>query len=147
MFYPLLPIGSKAPEFSMLDQEGRTVCLQDFIGKKGLVLVFYPADNTMVCTQQLCEFRDSYEGLSQKGIEVLGVNPGDWESHHQFAQKHAFPFPILYDYHARCAKRYGAIWIPGFLNRRTVYGINIEGKICFAKRGKPSVQEVLKVFL
>lgn len=145
MFH-LLPLQSTAPDFHLLSHTGESVSLEDFRGKQNVALIFYPADNTFICTKQLCELRDAYETLLTKNIQPLALNPGDWEQHKQFAESQRFSFPLLFDLHAKVAKAYGAIWIPKLLVRRTVYGIDTTGKICFAKRGKPSVEEIMQAF-
>jgi thioredoxin-dependent peroxiredoxin len=143
-FNTLLTLGSEAPLFSLIDQQGETVYLEKFRGQKQVVLVFYPADFTPVCTQQLCMFRDSYESLSLNNIAVLGINPGEWTQHQKFAEQHQLPFPLLYDPRGKVAKLYNASIIPGILIQRCVYGIDLNGKIVFAKKGNPSAQSVFQ---
>ncbi|MGE0199479.1 MAG: peroxiredoxin [Candidatus Melainabacteria bacterium] len=153
LFQTLLPVGAPAPDFHMLDQTGRTVHLADHLGEaarargcNGVVLVFYPADFTPVCTGQLCEFRDHWQRLQSAGLAVFGVNPFDYETHQRFAEKHGFPFPLLFDPKGRFARRYQVDIIRGFVHRRAVYGIGTDGRICFAQPGKPSVATVLAAF-
>lgn len=134
-----LPVGSDAPPFILPDQDGDVFVL-NLNRNKVVVLVFYPADDTPVCTAQLCELRDDWSKLQEKGCFVAGINPGQASSHGGFRKKHGLPFPLLVDNGKRVAKLYNC---DGIAVRRTVYVIGKDGKIKFAKRGKPSVSEIL----
>lgn len=136
---PLAP-GTPAPPFICPDERGRVFILNQQRGKK-VVLVFYPADDTPVCTKQLCELRDHYEEIRKTGAVVFGVNPGDGESHKRFQEKHKLPFPLLVDAGKRVAKLYKC---GGWLVKRTVYIIDEKGVIRYAKRGRPPVDELLE---
>ncbi|MBM3739730.1 MAG: peroxiredoxin [Acidobacteria bacterium] len=138
-FSGLLPVGSEAPGFILPDQEGAVFVL-NLNRNKNVVLVFYPGDNTPVCTAQLCEIRDDWGKLQAAGVTVLGINPGAAEKHKGFRAKHSLPFPLLVDNGKRVAKLYHC---DGPIVRRTVYVIGKGGKIAFAKRGKPPVSEIL----
>jgi peroxiredoxin Q/BCP len=135
-----LPVGSPAPPFILPDEDG-SVWVLNLNRNKYMVLVFYPADDTPVCTAQLCEFRDAWEKLRAKGAFVLGINPGSAESHKAFKEKHKLPFPVLVDNGKRVAKLYKC---GGPVVKRTVYVIGKDGTILFAERGKPSVEQILK---
>ncbi|MFN0290859.1 thioredoxin-dependent thiol peroxidase [Pedobacter helvus] len=100
--------GNKAPEFSVKDQNGNTVTLSQFKGKK-VVLYFYPKDDTPGCTAEACDFRDNYQGLQAKGIEVLGVSVDDEKSHQKFITKHSLPFTLLADTDKQIVEAYG-VW-------------------------------------
>src|SRR5579863_10137067 len=91
-----LPVGTPAPDFSLPDETGRIVHLAGLRGRN-VVLVFYPADNTSVCTRQLCQFRDEWSEAGARGVEIFGVNPQSARAHGQFRQKYGFPFPLLVD--------------------------------------------------
>jgi thioredoxin-dependent peroxiredoxin len=134
-----LPIGTPAPDFSLPDESGRTVALSAFKGKN-VVLVFYPGDDTPGCTRQLCQFRDSWEAVRARGVEVFGVNPQSAPSHTRFRGKFQFPFPLLVDKGRQLAKLYLA---SGLIVKRTVYLIGPDGVIRFARRGMPLPSEVL----
>ncbi len=146
LFGKLLPVGSKAPDFSMIDQNSETHSLQGYAGKKNLILVFYPADFTPGCTTQLCQFRDSYDDLKERYIEVLGINPQNWETHHKFAERYNLSFPILFDPLGKNAKHYNASLIQGFVNKRAVYGVDKQGNITFAEYGMPAIESVASTF-
>jgi peroxiredoxin Q/BCP len=137
----MLKIGDNAPEFSLLTQDNQKVGLSDFKGKNYVVLVFYPGDETPVCTKQLCEIRDDYSAFEKRDAVVLGINPGTEKSHKKFADKHQFQFPLLIDNKSVIADLYKAKGL--VMNSRTVYVVNKEGKISFAQRGKPPVSEIL----
>lgn len=140
----LLAVGAAAPGFALPDDAGREVRLADFRGRQGVVLVFYPGDGTPVCTRQLCDLRDSLGALQARGIAVLGINGWSAESHRRFREKHALPFPLLVDRQGKMQKAYHA-HLPGMV-RRTVYGIDREGRIVFARRGRPPVETILAAF-
>ena len=138
----MISVGEIAPEFSGLDSEGRTLCLAELLKNGPVCLVFYPADNTPVCTTQLCELRDNWAEIQKRGVQVIGVNPASIDNHKAFAQKHSFPFPLIHDKGAKIAKAYGAHLLLGLIIR-TVYLIGTDAKVLFAQRGKPSVTEIL----
>jgi len=111
----LLQEGAKAPAFTSKDQDGNTVSLSDFKGKK-VVLYFYPKDSTPGCTAEACDFRDNYQGLKAKGIEVLGVSIDDEKSHRKFIEKHSLPFTLLADTDKAIVEAYG-VW-----GEKSMYG-------------------------
>jgi len=138
-FTPPLPVGTPAPDFSVPDQDGSCVTLSALRGKN-VVLVFYPADDTSVCTIQLCEFRDYWMQAQNRNIVVFGVNPARSAAHQKFREKYKLPFQLLIDEGQRIAKLYQADgW---FVPKRTVYLIGPDGKVRYARRGKPSPEEV-----
>ncbi len=92
----MLEIGTKAPEFSLPDQNGTVHNLSDYKGQK-VILYFYPKDMTGGCTAQACSFRDRYPQIQEKGAVVLGVSKDSVESHKRFEEKHGLPFPLLAD--------------------------------------------------
>lgn len=134
----ILP-GETAPDFTASSHDGITVHLADLRGKKRVVLVFYPGDDTPVCTKQLCELRDDWGALQTAETVVLGVNPASEVRHAQFAAKYRLPFPLLADAGSRIAAAYGCSALFGLLIRRTVYVIDKRGRVIFAQRGKPAV--------
>ena len=138
LFSDPLKVGDDAPAFALPDQDGKTVSLERLSGKN-VVLVFYPADETTICRQQLCEFRDQWPLVQEKNALVFGVNPA--RRHTDFRDRHKFPFPLLQDDGQKVAKLYHADgW---FVPRRTVYLIGPDGLIRYAQRGKPAPDQVL----
>jgi peroxiredoxin Q/BCP len=138
LFSQPLSVGTSAPDFALPDQDGKLVTLAGLKGRN-VVLVFYPADDTSICTKQLCEFRDQWPLAQQKNTLVFGVNPG--KKHAQFREKCKFPFPLLLDKGQKvgAAYRTRGLVVP----RRTVYLIGPDGTIRYARRGKPEPEEVL----
>ena len=156
--FKLLPVGTQAPDFTLPGvgpngPEPEPVSLASFKeAGKSVILVFYPADFTPVCTAQLCEMNDTLiNGLSddtttqKHAIAVLGINPGKAATHQKFAAEHRLGFPLLVDEGAKVASLYKAVLVPGLVNNRAVYGIDPQGIIRFAQFGKPTVQKVLEV--
>ena len=114
--------GQKAPEFTAKDQEGNEVTLSQFLGKK-VVLYFYPKDDTPGCTAEACDFRDNYQGLTAKGIVVLGVSVDDEKSHKKFIAKHNLPFTLLADTDKQIVEAYG-VWGEKNMYGKTYMGTN-----------------------
>jgi peroxiredoxin Q/BCP len=139
LFSDPLPVGSPAPDFSLPDDSGRLVKLAGLRGKY-VALVFYPGDNTPVCTRQLCEFRDDWAALRKRGVKLFGVNPQSAQSHERFREKYHLPFPLLVDAGRKVAVLYNA---EALIVKRTVYLIGPDGTIRFARRGSPKPEEVL----
>ena len=92
----MLETGTKAPEFTLPDQNGKLVSLADFKGQK-VVLYFYPKDNTPGCTAQACSFGELYPQFREKGAAVIGVSKDSVASHKKFEEKYGLPFPLLSD--------------------------------------------------
>lgn len=114
--------GDKAPVFTGLNQEGKRISLEDFIGKK-VVLYFYPKNNTPGCTTQACNLRDNHTGLLQEGYQVIGISPDTVESHKKFALKYDLPFTLIADADKVIANAYG-VWGPKNFMGKTYDGIN-----------------------
>jgi len=134
-----LPIGSKAPDFTLSSDSGKELKLSSSRGRN-VVLVFYPGDETMICRKQLCEFRDAWPDLCGHNVVVFGINPQSAESHREFRTRNQFPFPLLVDEGQRVAALYHA---DGGMVNRTVYLIGPDGLIRYARRGMPQPEEVL----
>src|SRR3989442_5270166 len=119
-------VGDLASDFTLLNQSSGPVSLGDFLGKQHIVLYFYPKDNTSLCTEEACAFRDSYEVFKDAGAEVIGVSSDSVESHQQFAKEHQLPFILLSDLAGVIRKRYvvpTAFGLPG----RVTYIIDRQG--------------------
>jgi peroxiredoxin Q/BCP len=139
----LLKVGSTAPDFTGSVGGGISVRLSELLKQNRVVMVFYPADNTSVCTSQLCALRDSIAELEALHCTVLGINPADERKHTQFAQKYHFPFHLVSDTGGEIAKQYGCSGIFG-MNKRTVYIINRDQTVLFVERGVPPVSDMVK---
>jgi peroxiredoxin Q/BCP len=114
--------GDKAPKFTSKDQNGNTISLDQFKGKK-VVLYFYPKDNTPGCTTEACDFRDNYQGLKAKGIEVLGVSVDDEKSHQKFITKYDLPFTLIADTDKAIVEAYG-VWAEKSMYGKKYMGTN-----------------------
>ena len=104
----MLEVGTKAPEFTLPDKDGKPVSLTDFTGKK-VVLYFYPKDNTPGCTRQACAFAEAYEEFKKINAVVIGVSKDSVASHQKFAEKHGLPFILLSDPELTAIQAYG-VW-------------------------------------
>ena len=104
----MLEVGTKAPDFTLKNQEGQEVSLSQFAGKR-VVLYFYPRDNTPGCTRQACGFAQNYEGFTQRDVVVIGVSKDSVASHLKFAQKYELPFVLLSDPNLEAIQAYG-VW-------------------------------------
>jgi len=124
-----LKVGDKAPDFTLMDEQGRPVSLKDFLGKKPVILYFYPKDFSPGCTTEACRFRDDYKAYEEKGAAVIGVSLDTVESHTKFSEKYNLPFPILSDNKKEVAKAYGVLGIGGIWTKRVTFIIDKEGNI------------------
>lgn len=104
----MLQIGQKAPNFTLLDKDGKEVTLSSFLGKR-VVLYFYPKDNTPGCTRQACAFAGAYNGFLEKNAVVIGISRDSVASHRKFAEKHSLPFILLSDPELVAINAYG-VW-------------------------------------
>ena len=104
----MLEVGTKAPDYTLKNQEGQEVSLSQFAGKR-VVLYFYPRDNTPGCTRQACGFAQNYEGFTQRDVVVIGVSKDSVASHLKFAQKYELPFVLLSDPDLEAIQAYG-VW-------------------------------------
>lgn len=127
-----LRMGQKAPDFEVTTSEGKRLALRDFLGRKNVVLYFYPADFTPVCTRETCGFRDAYAELQSRDTEVIGVSVDSDASHQRFATEHRVPFPLVADAQFELAKRYEATsFLRNLLKKaaRVTYVIDKKGEI------------------
>jgi peroxiredoxin Q/BCP len=120
--------GAAAPDFTLKDGEGKDWRLSDRHGRV-VVLLFYPGDETPVCTKQLCSVRDNWEQYQETGAEVVGISTDSVESHRKFAEHHSLPLRLLSDPDRRVSELYGAkSWLPGRAARAVVV-IDAEGRV------------------
>jgi peroxiredoxin Q/BCP len=122
-----IKVGDRVPNFSLPSQTGTTVNVSDLIGKKSLVIYFYPKDDTPGCTAESCAFRDSYEVFTDAGAEVIGISADSPQSHQQFAQKYNLPFTLLSDSDNRVRKLFGVPSTLFVLPGRVTYIIDKAG--------------------
>ena len=144
--------GEKAPNFKAKDQNGNTVSLEDFKGKK-VVLYFYPEDDTPTCTVEACNLRDNYKSLQKRGLVVLGVSPDDEKKHKKFEEKYKLPFTLLADPEKKIVEKYGVWGEKNLYGRkymglhRTTFLIDEKGiikKIFKKPKSKIHSEEILK---
>ena len=122
-------VGSVAPAFTLPSQTGEMVSLEDFIGKKPVVLFFYPKDDTLGCTKEVCAFRDSFEEFGKLDAEVIGISSDSIDSHRSFAKEHSLPFTLLSDKGGKVRRLYGVPNTFGLFPGRVTYVLDREGII------------------
>ena len=103
-----LKVGDKAPDFKGIDQNGKSISLEDYKGKK-VILYFYPKDDTSGCTKEACGFRDGFAAFKKRGAVILGVSPDSVKSHDKFVKKYSLPFTLLADEDKKIVEAYG-VW-------------------------------------
>lgn len=147
--------GEKAPNFEALDENGKTIKLSDFKGKK-LILFFYPKDNTPTCTVEACNLRDNHVALRKEGFEIVGVSPDSQKRHQNFINKHTLPFPLIADEDLVVIKAYDVWGYKKFMGKeydglhRTTFVIDENGRIerVFKKvKSKAHSQQILDSYL
>jgi peroxiredoxin Q/BCP len=116
-----LQAGSKAPTFTVNDQNNNPVSLKDFKGKK-VALYFYPKDDTETCTIESCNLRDNYAKLKKQGVVILGVSPDSEKSHKKFENKYSLPFTLLADTDKQLVTAYG-VWAEKSMFGRKYMGV------------------------
>ncbi len=117
-----LKVGDKVPEFSAKDQDGNTISLSDFVGKK-LAIFFYPRANTPTCTVEACNLRDHYSELLEHGYSILGVSADTERKQTNFRNKFNFPYPLLADIDHKVIETFG-VWGPKKFMGRVFDGIH-----------------------
>jgi len=127
-----LSVGDRAPAFTLAGTGDRTYSLSEFAGRP-VVLVFYPGDDTPVCTKQLNSYNSEFEQFEALDAQVLGISAQGLESHEKFSGKHGFRFPLLADTDKQVAGLYGTLGPIGF-PRRSVFVIDGEGIVRYAHR-------------
>jgi peroxiredoxin Q/BCP len=125
-------VGDQAPSFTLPGTGGKDYSLADYAGQP-VVLVFYPGDDTPVCTRQLNSYNDDMSEFEGVGAQVLGISSQDVASHERFSAKHGFSFPLLADVDKRVAAAYGTLGPLGF-PRRSVFVVDAHGVIRYAHR-------------
>lgn len=122
-----IKVGDKVPDFELERQDGGFFRLYDLVGKKNIVLYFYPKDSTPGCTKQACEFRDQYEVFQEQGAEVIGISSDSVASHQKFEKAYKLPFTLLSDKDGQIRKLYKVPRKLGLLPGRVTYIIDKEG--------------------
>jgi peroxiredoxin Q/BCP len=125
----MLKVNERAPDFVLQGDDGEDYRLSDHAGER-VLLVFYPGDNTPVCTAQLCEYRDGIEEFAGLGVSVVGISSDGMESHQKFRAKHNLPFTLLSDPGLEVAKLYASKGALGM--KRSVFLVDEEGVVRYA---------------
>jgi peroxiredoxin Q/BCP len=133
-----LQIGDKAPDFAVNDQDGKSVKLSDFKGKK-VILYFYPKDMTPGCTAEACNLRDNYKGMQKQGYEILGVSTDNEKTHKKFIDKEKLPFRLLADTDKALHSSYGT-WV-----EKSMYGRKYMGtsRVTFVINERGVIDEII----
>lgn len=112
-----MKVGDSIPDFHSTDTNGNDFDSRSIVGKKAFVIYFYPKDDTQICTEQACSFRDNYEEFNDLGAEVIGVSADSVKSHVKFKSKYNLPFILLSDHDKKIRKLFGVgnnlLFIPG----------------------------------
>jgi peroxiredoxin Q/BCP len=144
----MLKVGTRAPAFEARLDDGGVFRSADVIGKRPLVLYFYPKDFTLGCTREACDFRERWEDITARGAALVGVSADSAESHGRFREKHNLPFPLIADQDRRVIDAYGARGPFGLGTARVTYVIDTEGTVRAAFHHEfligRHVEEVLK---
>lgn len=125
----MLKIGERAPDFALPDQHGGSVSLAATLQGGPVVVYFYPADFTPVCTAEACAFRDASDDLAAVDVTVLGISPQSVDSHKRFADRYQLPFSLLFDERKQTIKAFGVDGPLGFGVRRATFLIDTEQRI------------------
>ena len=126
---PPLQVGDRVPDVTLQAHDGSTVRLADMVGRRPLVLFFYPKDDTPICTKEACAFRDSYETFSVAGAEVIGISSDNAASHRAFAARHKLPFLLASDADGSLRKAFGVPKTLGLFPGRVTYVVDRDGII------------------
>ncbi|MDP2159265.1 MAG: peroxiredoxin [Flavobacterium sp.] len=144
-----LKVGDKVPHFTAKDTNGNLFDSTSILEKKPVVIYFYPKDDTRVCTEQACSFRDSYQEFTDLGAEVIGVSGDSTSSHQKFAQKHQLPFTLLSDHDKKLRNLFGVpTALFGLIPGRVTYVIDEKGiiKLIFDNlSGKIHIEKALQM--
>ncbi len=139
----MLAVGRRAPGFTLPATGVGTVRLEDYLGRRHLVIIFYPKDNTPGCNRQLSAARDAAAEFARRGASVLAINPGSLASHERWAEKFGFGFPVASDADRAVCRAYDVLKEDGRGVQRTVYIVDADGFIRYARSGMPSTEELL----
>lgn len=124
-----LRVGNRAPHFEGDTWDGRHIALADYLGRRAVVVFFYPRDHTRVCTQEACAFRDAYEQFAAAGADVIGISSDSADSHREFARQHQLSFPLLSDADGSLRKAFGVSKTLGLIPGRVTFVIDKGGII------------------
>ncbi len=144
--------GMEAPDFQLMGSDGQSYQLSDYRGKKGVVLFFYPKDNTPGCTTESCEFKEIYDEIRDLGYELLGISRDSLSSHHRFIDKYELPFVLLSDEDKKVHEAYAVWQEKNMYGKKTMgvvrstFAVDVEGKILKEFRNVKAKGHALKVY-
>jgi len=144
-------IGDEVPHFMLFSSSDQEFSIKNYVGKKNIVLYFYPKDNTPGCIREACAFRDSYGIFKKMGAEVIGISSDSQEKHQEFVKKYDLPFILLSDNENKVRKKFGVPSTLGLIAGRVTYIIDKKGIVrhMFSSQFRPTkhideAKEVLK---
>jgi len=137
-----IKVGDKIPDFSLKDQHGDTLNIEDYLGNKKLVIFFYPRDGSLNCTRQACYFRDIYDLFEETGAEVVGISEQSVESHSHFAKTNNLNYHILSDTENEVRKLFGVpARVLGLIKGRVTYVVNLKGEVVYIFDSQTNTQK------
>jgi peroxiredoxin Q/BCP len=147
-----IKIGDYIPDFTLKDQDGNLVKISNYLGKKKLVIFFYPQDGSLNCTREACYFRDLSDVFEEADAIVIGISGQSVESHKEFAEKNRLKFTLLSDNENKVRKLFGVPGrIFGLLPGRVTYVVDRSGKVVYVFESQTETQrhvdEALKICL
>ncbi len=147
-----IEVGDKVPVFSLQDQNGELFSIENYRGKKAMVIYFYPKDDTPGCTKEACRFRDSYEDFKSLNVKIIGISADDVKSHQGFSEKYNLPFTLLADTQNEVRKLFGVKKnIFGLIPGRVTYVIDKNGTVIHIYdnmlKAENHIDEALKILL
>jgi len=145
-----LDVGSTVPKFELVDQNGNMFSLDSVLGKKNLVIYFYPKDDSPGCTKEACSFRDQFEVFADADAMIIGISAQSVESHYAFAQKHRLNYTMLSDTGNKVRQLFGVrASFFGLIPGRVTYVINKQGKVAYVFnsqiQAQKHVEEALRI--
>lgn len=144
-----IEVGDRVPEVMLASHDGRTISLADFKGRQAVVLFFYPADNTPICTREACSFRDAYQDFVQAGAAVIGVSGDSESTHRAFAETQRLPYLLVADVDGSLQRAFGVPKSFGLLSGRVTYVIDRDGVVRHIFRaqfsGRKHMREALRI--
>ena len=136
-----IKVGEKAPDFTLTDHNGEIFNLSDNLGRGGIVIYFYPRDNTPGCTTEAKSFRDLYEDFRREGAEVVGISSDGSQKHREFAGRHELPFRLLSDEEGKIRKLYGIPKTLGIIPGRVTFVLDDLGIVRLVFDSQTKVSE------
>jgi thioredoxin-dependent peroxiredoxin len=138
-------VGQPAPKFSLPAHPTGTISLDDYIGKKNVILAFYPKDDTPGCTKEMCAFSEDLSSFEQAGTQVLGISCDSVQSHDGFAQKFSLKQPLLADEDGKVGQAYGTVREGKNMANRVLFVIDKQGIVRHVFEGIPENSQLLEI--